>query len=459
MRSTDEPLVEHLSSYFRAFPGGRVLVAYSGGGDSTALLAGMASVRERHDLSVTAAHFDHGLQPEVHRRHERDTVVAVCEALGVELRTGSAAPGEIEAEAGNFGCGVEAAARRRRYAFLSDVAVSVGATLLATAHHRDDQVETVLLRVLHGATISGLGGIPERRQFQPGVTLIRPMLDVPKATIESFLLRCGLPWCEDPSNQSDRFARNRVRKRLLPEIRAAFPSAETAIARFARRNAGAAAFIAQEARRRIPWEHRSGGYVVDADRFWSADPVLRVESILSLMNSEGEGDRVPARMLDVLRERPKGGGVVMRGRGWTLYQLAGRLWYGRSVAHALESGYLFRVYGPGTCDVALPFVPDSETSITVPWAGPIPLVVRSPRPGDTVQVGGLTKTLKRLLPECGVPSFQRPNVPIVEDRYGILAVVGSVTGGRERFADRAADYAGESVEIRLRGRDPRDTID
>jgi tRNA(Ile)-lysidine synthase len=320
-------------------------------------------------------------------------------------------------------------------------------------------VETVLLRVLQGATISGLGGIPERRQFEPGVTLIRPMLDVPKAAIESFLRRSHLPWCEDPSNESDRFARNRVRNQILPEIRAAFPAAETAIARFARRNASAAAFIAREAQSRIPWEPRAGGYVVDADRFWSADPVLRVESIVSLMNREGDSDRVPARMLDVLRDRPKAGGVVMRGRGWTLYQLAGQLWYGRAVAQARESGYLFRVHGPGTCDVFLPFVPDSETTITVPWSGPIPLVVRSPRPGDTVEVGGLTKTLKRLLPECGVPRFQRRNVPIVEDRYGILAVVGSVTGGRERFSDRAAGHAGESVEIRLRGQDSRDTLD
>jgi tRNA(Ile)-lysidine synthase len=195
-----------------------VLVALSGGADSTALLGVLADLRSEGRLTeVVALHVDHGLR--AGSASDADACAEVCERLGVELRRAT-----VTVQAGN----VQAAARKARYAALRSEARNSGATLVATGHTRDDQAETVLLRLLRGAGARGLSGIPPRRGI-----LVRPLIDRSRAEVLAYLEERGLPHLEDPTNATPRFLRNRVRAEVLPVLRALAPQVDRAIARAA----------------------------------------------------------------------------------------------------------------------------------------------------------------------------------------------------------------------------------
>jgi tRNA(Ile)-lysidine synthase len=113
---------------------------------------------------------------------------------------------------------LENAARRLRYDWLAGLAAERGAKWVATGHTADDQAETVLHRLLRGAGLKGLCGIPARRALAPGIEVVRPLLQVTRAEVLSFLVEVGQPFCEDHSNRDFRFTRNRLRHELLPHL-------------------------------------------------------------------------------------------------------------------------------------------------------------------------------------------------------------------------------------------------
>ncbi len=198
----------------------RVLVALSGGADSTALLAALARLRAAGQLSeVWALHVDHGLRPG--SAAEADSCQVLCDRLQVRLERAlvTVGPGNLQARA-----------RRARYAALRGAAERLGATRIATGHTLTDQAETVLLRLLRGAGARGLAGIPPQRG-----PVVRPLVDRSRAEVLDFLREEGLPWLEDPTNQSPRFLRNRVRTEMVPLLRRLGPSVERTLARTADR--------------------------------------------------------------------------------------------------------------------------------------------------------------------------------------------------------------------------------
>ena len=183
-------------------PGG-VIVAVSGGADSVALLDLMHGVAAEWGLSLTVAHADHGIQP-VSR--------AVGQAVG-ELAERYGLPFEL----GELGLGPgasETLARRARYRWLRDLQCRRGARYLVTAHHQDDQVETVLLRALRGSGPAGLAGIPARGRGG----LVRPLLPFAKSELVAHAAARGLPVHDDPANRDPRHARSWLRTVLLPLV-------------------------------------------------------------------------------------------------------------------------------------------------------------------------------------------------------------------------------------------------
>jgi tRNA(Ile)-lysidine synthase len=198
-------LDEHLRRDLAVPAGARLRVAFSGGVDSTAALAGLAALAPVRGYAVEAAHVHHGLQAHADRWVEaaQDT----ADSLGVPLQvlhwTGAVAPGESE----------EAAARRGRYGLLE--ATLAAGDWLVTAHQADDQAETVLLYLARGAGLDGLSGIQRLRPLGAG-WLLRPLLPFRRGELAAFVDRCGLQPVSDPSNSEPRLARARVRGRLLP---------------------------------------------------------------------------------------------------------------------------------------------------------------------------------------------------------------------------------------------------
>jgi len=211
-----------------------LLVATSGGADSTALLTGLATLagRRRWALELTVAHVQH------HLREDAETdarfVKALAETLELPVRRADLDPARL---GGPGGDNLEDAARRARYAALGRLAEDEGATGVVTGHHGDDQLETLLLRLLRGAGARGLGGMPWRRPLMshPSVALLRPMLATDRALARAFLEATGRPWREDPTNRDLDRDRARLRREVLPALRAIEPAAGAQAVRLADR--------------------------------------------------------------------------------------------------------------------------------------------------------------------------------------------------------------------------------
>jgi tRNA(Ile)-lysidine synthase len=218
----------------------RTLLAVSGGPDSMALLH-LAALWARETGRTGALHvatFDHRLRPG--SRAEAELVAAQCAARGL--------PHAILAwEAAAAGPGLQARARAARYAALAAEARRVGAGAIVTAHHADDQRETLLMRLARGSGLAGLAGMRPRTTVD-GVALLRPLLGVEKAALVAVCDEAGVPWVEDPSNADPRFARARLRA-LAEAFRAAgmAPGRWTALARRAARADAALAELAARA--------------------------------------------------------------------------------------------------------------------------------------------------------------------------------------------------------------------
>jgi tRNA(Ile)-lysidine synthase len=207
--------LETLGSRFdRAWPreqwrGERVLVAVSGGSDSTALLRWLAQVGDVDRLTV--GHLNHGLRPAA--ADDARFVRELAESLGLAYIEGCAA---VSAFADSMRDGIEAAARTARYEWLKSAASEIGARFVVTAHTADDQVETILQRILRGTGVAGLAGIPRVRLLAPDITLIRPWLEFTRDDLQKYLRLLGQTWREDSTNTSRAMTRNRLRHELLP---------------------------------------------------------------------------------------------------------------------------------------------------------------------------------------------------------------------------------------------------
>ncbi|MFO0218535.1 MAG: tRNA lysidine(34) synthetase TilS [Planctomycetota bacterium] len=203
----------------RAFPSTRwsghpVIVGVSGGADSVALVRLLIEIRASAPPAapLILAHCNYGL-----RGAASDADEAFVEELAarfrLEFRTRKFAPQEKPG-----GVGWESAWRELRYQFFSDLARESGARYLALAHTADDQIETVLLRLLRGSSLAGLRGIPAQRPLTPFTTVIRPLLGVRRQVLRRYLRELEQPYQTDSSNESNDFLRNRVRNQLLPLI-------------------------------------------------------------------------------------------------------------------------------------------------------------------------------------------------------------------------------------------------
>ena len=192
--------------------GDHVLVAVSGGVDSMVLLHLLRDTAPELGMAITAAHFDHGMRPR--SAADADWLAGVCAAWELPL-IARRAPQAL------YG---ETAARTARYAFLSQAMREVGARRIATAHHADDQIETVLYRVLRGTGMHGLAGIPVRRG-----PIIRPLLRFRKTELVAYAVTHDIGVREDPTNETDRFVRNRIRRALIPVMVTVQPQSPEAV--------------------------------------------------------------------------------------------------------------------------------------------------------------------------------------------------------------------------------------
>jgi tRNA(Ile)-lysidine synthase len=422
-----------LARLLPAYPGVRLCVAFSGGLDSTALLAACAQLK-RPGPKLRAVHIDHQLQAgsgqwAAHCRR-------IARKLGVPLRVRNVTVARTR------GTSLEAAAREARYAALASL-LQPGEVLL-TAHHEDDQLETVLLQLLRGAGVAGLSAMPQVAPFAAG-SLARPLLEVTHQELGAWLATQRLAHVEDPSNAQLHLDRNYLRAKVLPQVRARWPAASATVARSARHaaqaqrllDALAAADLAKgvvgealSARvlRTLPADRR-----VNALRFWIAQagllapPTRRLEEIAGALldarpdsrpqvSWEGAGVRREAQLLWLRAAAPaiaKAAVAVTGEAGGGAQPTAEVKWHwGRKRTCPLpkELGTLaLRADPRGPLDLdALPPV----------------LKVRGRRGGERLRPvrGGTRRALKGLLQEARVPVEVRAQLPLVFAAQVLVAV-------------------------------------
>jgi len=274
-------------------PGSTIVVALSGGADSLALAAATAFEAPRAELRAVSVTIDHGLQDG--SADAAAAAAAKAEALGLEARV-------VRVEVGAAG-GPEAAARDARYAALADAARELGAAAMLTAHTLDDQAETVLLGLARGAGAASLQGMAAASPLSSG-PLLRPLLDVRRETTRAACAAQGLePW-DDPHNRDPRFARVRVREKVLPVLEAELgPGIAEALARTAaqlREDAEAFDDMIDEVIEDIV-EHAEAGISVSAAALAANPAALRNRIIRLVVASEFHESLTRAQTLEVAR--------------------------------------------------------------------------------------------------------------------------------------------------------------
>ena len=192
-----------------------LLVGFSGGADSTALLLSLESLLPE-PRSLCAVHVEHGLRGEASEK-DAEHAGSLCRRRRIPFRCERVRVSRTARR------GLEAAAREARRSAFRDVAEEMGANTLALAHNKDDQAETVLMRLFEGAGVRGVSGIRRRTPLsskrQEALCVIRPLLDASRAEILAYLEARGVSWIEDETNEDENLLRNRIRRKIMPAIR------------------------------------------------------------------------------------------------------------------------------------------------------------------------------------------------------------------------------------------------
>jgi len=407
-----------------------VLIALSGGGDSLALLRLLAELRPRRALELHAAHFDHGLRDA--SREEALRVREMAREAGVPCRVCRA-----RGLAGGQGTYREA-----RYRFLEAEADRLRADRIALAHHADDQVETVLFRLLRGTGVRGLRGIPIRRG-----RVVRPLLGFRREELRAELLRRGLEWIEDGSNADGRFARPRIRHEVLPAlVGASGGRIESVLAELGDDAARVDRALDRRAARRLDEAVESRG---DPDagaqiaRSESADYDRAVLARILRKLAQNQGFRLSrggTRSAVEFIRRGRSGGSVDVGGGLRLRREFDRFVLAPETPPSAdrELEIVSASAGHGTVELAgrtFGVVWGEEAGSSGPgWVAEVgegagfPLRLRGPRPGDRIRTEAGSRKVKKLLNERRVPLSERPQVPVLESADGrVLWIVGHST--------------------------------
>lgn len=204
--------------------GDHVLVGLSGGPDSVCLLQVLNIFKNLYKLKISAAYIDHGLRPDDVPK-EIEFCRKLCDSLNISFYTQSI---EVKDFAKKEKISIQEAARILRYAALDQISININANKIAVAHNIDDQAETVIMRLLRGAGPAGLSGIPPVRK-----KIIRPLIEIERTEIEKFLTEKNISYILDPSNESLKYLRNKIRKTLMPIIKTISPQATKIISRTA----------------------------------------------------------------------------------------------------------------------------------------------------------------------------------------------------------------------------------
>lgn len=457
--------------------GERVLVAVSGGADSSALLSILYRLSGTSGFEIVIGHFDHRLRDT--SNVDRRTVEVTAAGLGLPFHSGE---GDVHKRAGEYGETVEEAARKLRYQYLFELADEVRADRIATGHTRDDQIETVLMRILRGTGTRGLAGIPMRRG-----RLIRPLLGLAHLQLVHYCRDNHIAFVEDPFNRDKRFTRNWLRFELLPSIRKYYPSVGDNLLRLSRNAADTVRRIRNATRPLIETNLKSesretapgqfdapvaGQWTFDlsgvSDLDQDAKYILFGDLLTDYLGHDPDYSRVHFEKLARLSGRSAGSGEQLSIPGFDIRREYDTLVFFPHGTTRVEADDIADLPVPGEtafrdlridCSVVerapgadrgadgehfRPSGPEGVKTGGNPWTGVAyfamtdiepPLVIRAPRPGDRMRPFGMKgrKKLSDIFSDKKIPLRQRDKSLVVTDQKQILWLVGVATNESSRI--------------------------
>lgn len=448
-------VLETIKKYNLLAPGDRVVVAVSGGPDSVALAHVLCQLKEEFKLTLHFAHLNH-----MFRGAEADRDARSVEELARNLGVSCTVTKEnVPAFASAHRLSAQAAARQVRYNFLEQVRGSIKGTKIATGHHADDQVETILMNILRGTGPEGLSGIPPKRED----IYIRPMIGVAREEIEAYCRENGLTFLQDTSNLKPVYLRNRIRLELLPQLAKDYnPGIRMSLLRLGQIMRDENGFM--EAHTLELWDRlvisRTGSEVIfNLAGFLVIHPAVQ-RRLLRMAWTAAYGDERDLgfihveQILDFLQDGVTGGVIelprhILLEKSYDCFRLTA------DGVEQEEVNFCYELEIPGSTFVfELGVIIEAEVAEFWPgiagkdeiWVDfeklGMPLMVRTRRPGDRFWPlnGAGSKKLKEFFIDEKVPRALRDKIPIVTTGEEIVWVGGIRSDDRWRITDKTRKY-------------------
>ncbi|SDW86791.1 tRNA(Ile)-lysidine synthase [Marininema mesophilum] len=424
-----------------------VLVGVSGGADSLALLHALGELAPRYQWRLTAVHVEHGLRRE-ESLEDAKFVVQMAKNWGIPVVVECV---RVEDTLKKKGGNKQDVARRLRYDAFARVATERNVDVLALAHHADDQVETVLMRILRGTSPAGLVGIPLSREWSD-LRLVRPLLGVTREEVEAYCVEKGLTPREDASNQDVNYTRNRIRLELLPLLETYNPRVRESILQLSNLAQGEVSHwkpLEERAWKEVVVKEMEGWITLDIKRLNTLDIALQRRVIKLILNClvKKEANFSIHHAVEGIRNL-----IIGSNPAATLY-LPGEMKAEReydclhvfckpqerstsTLTHPLQPLHLHipgkteLPYGTFRAWTSSQLPPDLEDNCAVFDLAVLqePLTVRFRRPGDRIRPKGLhgRKKVKDILIDAKVPKRKRDRIPLVFHGEEILWIPGLV---------------------------------
>lgn len=440
----EEKVFETVLRFNMICRGDKVLAAVSGGADSVCMLHILSRMKASLEFELFCAHLNHGLRG-IAADNDEEFVVDLCKKLGIRVFTKKA---DVGAAAENEKLTVEEVGRKLRYEFFEELSKKHGFNKIATAHNKNDNAETVLMRIIRGTGIDGLAGIPCVR----GDGVIRPVLNISRYEIEEYCRENGLEFCTDATNADDDYTRNKIRNQLIPYLEREFnPGVSDALVRLAETAEEDAEFINGYAKRLytrlgnpLPSKKPAALHI---NSLKMLEKSIAVRLVKLAANDAQRGIKLSKKHIDEIF------GILDKGTGASIdlpQNLKAQISYGwltfigeaESVLPQLKAGEFFTEIAPGQSVFAESVGKEitlkienpkdyrcaaNEIAADLDKIGRRPLFLRNRRGGDRIVwfSDGRTKKIKNVFIDEKIPKSDREKIPLLCTGDEVVAIVGS----------------------------------
>jgi len=435
MSLTEKNLEQKVSDYLKTLDNinhSTIVVALSGGPDSTALLIALHNIKDNFNFHLKAAYINHGMRNHDDLNGDDLFVEKLTNKLNVELFKKKIAFGQIIKTSDNEGRSSEEIARSIRYSFFNIVLKKYKNPYLATGHNLDDQFETMIIRFFQGSGLGGLKGIPQNNKF-----IIRPLLNCQKNEIISYCKEKNISFRTDPSNNENNYQRNKVRNILIPEIKKIFPGYKTSLLALEKKFKDLNSYF-ENKMENLECHYSENKCSVQIDLFNKTEKITRQKLLYNMFDyvycGKEQSFRVPERFFNNILDRDlKNNKTYASAYGIKICTKSNKLHF---LQELKKTGfyYLYNNTPINNKWFSINFV--NKSQIIIKKIDNSPLIIRSRIDGDSIFTDNKNKTVKSFFSKWDVPEEIRDLIPIVEDSEGIISILGEKFGFKNVYRNK-----------------------